>query len=108
MDEQATIMPSHNFLLYVKLLDATGSPIYWHTDEGSMWVFNRNLAIQAQYFLMMLDPSAARRIEKGAARHTHDTSFVKITSGSGFGYALRIREYCFGFERLVCLFRKAS
>jgi len=69
-------------------------------------VFNRNLAIQAQYFLMMLDPSA-RRVENGAARHTRDTSFVKITSGSGFGYALRIREYCYGFACSVCLFGEA-
>jgi len=56
----------------------------------------------------MLDLSAARIVENGAARHTHDTSFVQIASRSGCGYALRIRAYGFGFERLVCMFGKAS
>jgi len=46
-------------------------------------------------------------VENGAARHTHDTSFVQIASGSGFGYALRIRAYGSGIGRLVCTFGKA-
>jgi len=49
-------------------------------------------------------------VENGDARHTHDTSFVEIASGSalvcGFGYALRIRAYRLGFGRLVCTFGK--
>jgi len=50
-------------------------------------------------------------VENGPARHTHDTSFVQIASGSalvcGFVYALRIRAYGFGFGRLVYTFGKA-
>ena len=53
----------------------------------------------------------ASPVENGAARHTHDTSPVQIAFEStlvcGFGYALRIREYGFGFERLVYTFVKA-
>ena len=53
------------------------------------------------------DPS----VENGAARHTHDTFFVQVASGNalvcGFGYALRIRAYGFGFGHLVCTFGKA-
>ena len=52
-----------------------------------------------------------RIVENGAARHTHDTFIVQIASGStlvcGFGYALRIRAYGFGFGRLVYMFGKA-
>jgi len=50
-------------------------------------------------------------VENGAARHTHDTYFVQIASRStlvcGFGYALRIQAYGFGFGCLVCTFWKA-
>ena len=46
-------------------------------------------------------------VENGAARHTHDTSFVQIASGSGFGYALRIRAYGSVMGRLVRTFGKA-
>ena len=52
-----------------------------------------------------------RLVGNGAARHTHDASFAQIASGSalvcGFGYALRIRTYGFGFGRLVCTSGKA-
>jgi len=108
MDQQATIMHLHNFLLYIKLLDTIKSPIYGHTDDGSMWVFNRNLVIREQSFLTMLDPSAARIVENGAAHHTHDTSFIQIALTSGIEYAVRIQAYGFGFESLVCTFGKAS
>jgi len=50
-------------------------------------------------------------VENAPARHTHDTSFVQIASGSRlvcrFEYALRIRAYDIGFGRLVCTFGKA-
>ena len=36
-----------------------------------------------------------------------DASFIQIASGSGFGYALRIRVYGSGIGRLVCTFGKA-
>jgi len=49
----------------------------------------------------------AINVENGAARHTHDTFFVQIASGSGFGYALRIRAYGFGLGRLVRTFGRA-
>jgi len=101
-------MHLHNFLLYIKLLGTIRSPIYWPIDDGSIYVFNRNLVIQAQSFLRMLDHSAARIVKNGAARHTHNTSFIQITSRSGFGYTVRIPTYGFGFESLVCTFGKAS
>ena len=71
-------------------------------------VFNRNLVIREQSFLTMLDPSAAGIVENGAARHTHDTSFIQIPLASGIGYAVRIQAYSFVFESLVCTFGKAS
>jgi len=63
------------------------------------------------YAFLIVKSYSILPVENGAACHTHDTSFVQITSGStlvcGFGYALRIRAYGSGFGRLACTFGKA-